>query len=409
MDGGFGVILDMAPTRISFDYRRLPNSDCPSAGPLSVEFTSSTVGSSHRQRARATLPASARGRPPYGRDTLGNFMPFLFSTRPRRALCRGGRFAAEVAAVSQHRRGAHRAPLRYSCRPRACASRWWPASRRCLRCCAVLDDVNFGLRAGDNDGTSPPRSARGAQVRHAACSYNHCQPGSRFADHAPKTYGVESYIAVPLRRQRNPSPFGVLCALDPSRRRSPRTRWKCFPCHSRTWMGYQLEHAVELDQRDAQLLRPASHAALREQLIGIVMPRSAQHTPSPCRPRRCVRRVDWTRARSWGPQPHPGLSDRANGSSGSARLHPGPHGQGATPSSAGPWTSPRWPGKCERRTKHHPRTAINHYSEGKGEGRGSGPHGPGALEPAAQRGAVHAPPMRPSKYSRAEREAAAWC
>ncbi|WP_240360548.1 GAF domain-containing sensor histidine kinase [Pyxidicoccus caerfyrddinensis] len=91
----------------------------------------------------------------------------------------------------------------------------------------------------------------------------------RFTTHpAPKLYGVESYIAVPLHR-KDGSFFGVLCALDPLPANLSEDKLEVFR-HLGDLVGHQLEQEDELGRRDAQLLGAHEAAQLREQLIGIV-------------------------------------------------------------------------------------------------------------------------------------------
>lgn len=91
----------------------------------------------------------------------------------------------------------------------------------------------------------------------------------RFATHpAPKLYGIESYVAVPLHR-RDGSFFGVLCALDPRPADVSEDKLEVFR-HLGDLVGYQLEQEDELGRRDAQLFSAHEAAQLREQLIGIV-------------------------------------------------------------------------------------------------------------------------------------------
>ncbi|MFP2924449.1 ATP-binding protein [Pyxidicoccus sp. 3LG] len=97
----------------------------------------------------------------------------------------------------------------------------------------------------------------------------HASVDPRFATHpAPKLYGVESYIPVPLHR-RDGSFFGVLCALDPRPADIAEDKLEVFR-HLGDLVGYQLEQEDELGRRDAQLLSAREAAQLREQLIGIV-------------------------------------------------------------------------------------------------------------------------------------------
>ncbi|WP_239014076.1 GAF domain-containing sensor histidine kinase [Archangium violaceum] len=135
-------------------------------------------------------------------------------------------------------------------------------------CCAVLDEMNFGLEPGD---TLELATTFCNNVRNSAAPLRitHASVDPRFASHpAPKLYGVESYIAVPLYR-RNGSLFGVLCALDAKPVELGEHLLEIFR-HLADLVGYQLEHEDELGQRDAQLMGAREAAQLREQLIGIV-------------------------------------------------------------------------------------------------------------------------------------------
>ncbi len=135
-------------------------------------------------------------------------------------------------------------------------------------CCAVLDEVNFGLRPGDKLEVATTfcntvRNLGGPLLTH------HARQGPRLVNHpAPRLYGIESYIAVPLHRGDG-SFFGVLCALDPRPAAVTEDKLEVFR-HLGDLIGYQLEQEETLGQRDAQLLSAREASKLREQLIGIV-------------------------------------------------------------------------------------------------------------------------------------------
>ncbi|MFY2558124.1 ATP-binding protein [Corallococcus terminator] len=136
------------------------------------------------------------------------------------------------------------------------------------RCCAVLDEMNFGLNPGD---TLAITTTFCNTVRTSATPLlvNHASKDPRFASHpAPKLYGVESYIAVPLYR-RDGSFFGVMCALDANPALLTQDKLEVFR-HLGELIGHQLENQDELERRDAQLFNAKEAAILREQLIGIV-------------------------------------------------------------------------------------------------------------------------------------------
>lgn len=135
-------------------------------------------------------------------------------------------------------------------------------------CCAVLDEINFGLRPGDTLElvTTFCNTVRGSA---APLLITHASADPRFTHHpAPKLYNVESYIAVPLLR-RDGSFFGVMCALDPEPASIGADKLVLFR-HLADLVGHQLEHEDELGQRDALLLSAREATQLREQLMGIV-------------------------------------------------------------------------------------------------------------------------------------------
>jgi signal transduction histidine kinase len=135
-------------------------------------------------------------------------------------------------------------------------------------CCAVLDEIDFGLRPGD---TLELVTTFCNTVRNSSAPLliTHASEDPRFKTHpAPKLYNVESYIAVPLLR-RDGSFFGVMCALDPKPAEIGVDKLEIFR-HLADLVGYQLEHEEELGQRDALLFSAREATQLREQLIGIV-------------------------------------------------------------------------------------------------------------------------------------------
>ncbi|GMU02326.1 GAF domain-containing sensor histidine kinase [Corallococcus caeni] len=135
-------------------------------------------------------------------------------------------------------------------------------------CCAVLDEMGFGLTPGDTLAVSTTfcNTVRnlGTPLR-----VNQASQDPRFQDHpAPKLYNVESYIAVPLYR-RNGDFFGVMCALDSRPADLTDDALEIFR-HLGDLVGHQLEQEEALSERDSQLLGAHETSVLREQLMGIV-------------------------------------------------------------------------------------------------------------------------------------------
>ncbi|MCY1030320.1 GAF domain-containing sensor histidine kinase [Corallococcus sp. BB11-1] len=135
-------------------------------------------------------------------------------------------------------------------------------------CCAVLDQMGFGLRAGDTlvVSTTFCNTVRGMAT---PLLVNHASKDPRFKDHpAPKMYGIESYVAVPLYR-RSGEFFGVMCALDAKPADLTEDKLEIFR-HLGDLVGHQLEQEEVLNDRDTQLLSAREASLLREQLMGIV-------------------------------------------------------------------------------------------------------------------------------------------
>ena len=135
-------------------------------------------------------------------------------------------------------------------------------------CCAVLDEMNFGLNVGDKLEVVTTLCST-VHRSDAPLIITHASKDARFLEHpAPRLYGVESYIAVPMYR-RNGTFFGVMCALDANPAVLTEQQLEVFR-HLADLVGYQLEQEDEMGRRDAQLLSANEATELREQLIGIV-------------------------------------------------------------------------------------------------------------------------------------------
>ncbi|WP_223641293.1 GAF domain-containing sensor histidine kinase [Corallococcus sp. EGB] len=177
------------------------------------------------------------------------------------------RFAADVAAVG--RIEAVKTVLRVLTRTTglrmAVVARVTPQA---WTCCAVLDELGFGMKAGDTlavDTTfCDTVRALGGPLR-----VSHASQDPRFRDHpAPRLHHVESYIAAPLYR-RDGNFFGVLCALDSKPADLPEDALETFR-HLGDLVGSQLEPEAALSERDPKRTGTEEAALLREQLMGIV-------------------------------------------------------------------------------------------------------------------------------------------
>ncbi|CAM4518651.1 GAF domain-containing sensor histidine kinase [Corallococcus exiguus] len=135
-------------------------------------------------------------------------------------------------------------------------------------CCAVLDEMGFGLKAGDTLEVSTTFCDT-VRTLEGPLRVNQASRDPRFQNHpAPKKYNVESYIAVPLYR-RGGEFFGVMCALDSNPADLTDDVLETFR-HLGDLVGHQLEQEESLPERDSQLMGAQEASVLREQLMGIV-------------------------------------------------------------------------------------------------------------------------------------------
>jgi signal transduction histidine kinase len=128
--------------------------------------------------------------------------------------------------------------------------------------CSVRDDINFGLKPG---GELKVESTICHEIRQngEAVIIDHAAEDPLYAcHHTPQTYGLQSYISMPIRLTDG-SFFGTLCAIDPEphRLKTPETI-QMFEMFAEV-IGFQLSAIRNLlDERNA--------SALREQFIAVL-------------------------------------------------------------------------------------------------------------------------------------------
>ena len=128
--------------------------------------------------------------------------------------------------------------------------------------CSVRDDINFGLKPG---GELKVESTICHEIRQSgkAVIIDHVAEDPLYAcHHTPQTYGLQSYISMPIRLADG-SFFGTLCAIDPEPHRlnTPETI-QMFEMFAEV-IGFQLSAMKNLlDEQNA--------SALREQFIAVL-------------------------------------------------------------------------------------------------------------------------------------------
>jgi signal transduction histidine kinase len=128
--------------------------------------------------------------------------------------------------------------------------------------CTVRDDIDFGLKPG---GELKVESTICHEIRESgkAVIIDHVAEDPLYAcHHTPQTYGLQSYISMPIRLADG-SFFGTLCAIDPEPHRlnTPETV-QMFEMFADV-IGFQLSAAKNL-------LEEQNTSALREQFIAVL-------------------------------------------------------------------------------------------------------------------------------------------
>jgi len=135
--------------------------------------------------------------------------------------------------------------------------------------CVVKDDVNFGLKPGDQldlESTLCIESKRSNEpivIEHASVDPRYC------SHHTPRIYKIESYVSVPIVLA-NGRYFGSLCAIDPAPAKVADPRIVGMFTKFAALIAMQLEGEMAR-QQDKTALRHAQAAnELREQFIAIL-------------------------------------------------------------------------------------------------------------------------------------------
>jgi signal transduction histidine kinase len=143
-------------------------------------------------------------------------------------------------------------------------------------CCAVRDNINFGLREG---GELKVETTICNEIRQHGKTVviNDVQSDGAFCNHpTPAMYGFRSYISAPIILS-NGTIWGTLCAIDPQ----PRDLSKPEILGSFQLLGELIAAQLEFNQRleqsqadlrvsQADLLDERKTAELREQFIGVL-------------------------------------------------------------------------------------------------------------------------------------------
>lgn len=135
--------------------------------------------------------------------------------------------------------------------------------------CAVLDKLNFGLKAGDGLDVTTTLCDEVRDSGRAIIIDCVSSDGTYRDHHTPRIYGFESYISIPIFRQ-NGEYFGTLCGLDPK----PMTLSTPAITSSMTLfaqlISLQMDADAQLEDTRGLLADERETAELREQFIAVL-------------------------------------------------------------------------------------------------------------------------------------------
>ena len=135
--------------------------------------------------------------------------------------------------------------------------------------CSVDDRIGFGLKPG---GELPVLTTICNEIRETGegIVFDNADEHPRFRDHhTPATYGLKSYISLPIRL-RDGTLFGTLCAIDPEPRLVERPEVVGMFRLFAELIAQHLSADAHLAASRAQLNEAREAAELREQFIAVL-------------------------------------------------------------------------------------------------------------------------------------------
>lgn len=135
-------------------------------------------------------------------------------------------------------------------------------------CCAVRDDINFGLLRG---GELQVETTICHEIRQhgEAVVISNVSESPHFCGHTtPAIYGFKSYISMPIFR-KDGTFFGTLCAIDPNPAQLTLQIVETFALFSEL-IALQLEAVDRLEFSETSLANEQKSSELREQFIAVL-------------------------------------------------------------------------------------------------------------------------------------------
>ncbi len=135
--------------------------------------------------------------------------------------------------------------------------------------CSVLDNIDFGLRAGGELKVETTICHEIRQVRKLVV-IDHVDEDATYCQHpTPRMYGFQSYISVPIFLSHGAF-FGTLCAIDPKPARVNNPEVIGMFTLFAQLIGFHLDASEKLVHSESLLLAEREVSELREQFIGVL-------------------------------------------------------------------------------------------------------------------------------------------
>ncbi len=151
--------------------------------------------------------------------------------------------------------------LRFVCIARVTPETW--------TACAVLDQIGFGLQAGD-ELVVASTICHEVRQHNTLVVIDKVSEDARFRAHpTPAMYGFESYFSIPVYR-KNGAFFGTLCGLDPLPAHLSNAKTRDTLTLFAELISRQLESEERLSESENALRLERESAELREQFIAVL-------------------------------------------------------------------------------------------------------------------------------------------
>lgn len=135
--------------------------------------------------------------------------------------------------------------------------------------CAVKDDIDFGVRPGDELKVETTLCSEVRDRRDAIVIDEVAADGTYCTHHIPELHGFQSYISTPIFRGDG-SFFGTLCAFDPKPHKvSDPAITGTFTAFAQ-FIALHLDTQVRLDTSEAALIEERATAALRDRFVAVL-------------------------------------------------------------------------------------------------------------------------------------------